>query len=60
MKRIKSQIINEYNEECFGPWGNFIVLSVNIHQEHFADIKELIWRMFVSYQKLNIFTKYYG
>ena len=60
MKRIKSPNINEYNEECFGSSGSFIVLSVNIYQEHFADIKDLIWRMFVSYQKLNIFTKYFG
>ena len=34
-----------------------IVLARKPHQEHVTDIANLVWRMCVSYQKLNALTK---
>jgi len=42
---------------CFGPWGSSIVLAAKPHQEHVIDIKDFVWRMCVSYRKLNSVTK---
>ena len=44
-------------EECQGPWGSLIVLAPKPHQEHVENIDDFIWRMCVSYRKLNSVTK---
>ena len=41
----------------WGPWGSLIVLAAKPHQESCCDISEFIWRMCVSYRKLNAITK---
>ena len=57
MKSIMSLLKNDWIEECFGPWGSSIVLAAKPHQEHVIDIKDFVWRMCVSYRKLNSVTK---
>ena len=44
-------------EECQGAWGNLIVLAPKPHQEHVENIVDFIWRMCVSYRRLNSVTK---
>ena len=57
MKQIISLLKNDWIEECAGPWGSMIVLAVKPHQENITDITKFIWRMCVSYRKLNSVTK---
>ena len=57
MKQIVSLIKNDWIEECEGPWGSMIVLAAKPHQEGITDIAKFIWRMCVSYRKLNSVTK---
>ena len=59
MKNIKSLILNYWIEGCFGTWGSNIVLGKNPYQEHINNIKDFIWRMYVSYHKRNNITKYF-
>ena len=42
---------------CEGPWGSSIVLAAKPHQEHIKNIDDFVWRMCVSYRKLNAVTK---
>ena len=56
MTNINSLIFNDWIEECGGPWGSLIVLAPKPHQEHIDDIHDFIWRMCVSYRKLNTVT----
>ena len=46
-------IRNTRIEKCGGHWGSGIVLAAKTHQEFFQNIDDLIWRMCVSYGKLN-------
>ena len=57
MKHIHALLANDWIEQCGGPWGSRIVLAAKPHQEHVDDIKEFVWRMCVSYRKLNSVTK---
>ena len=57
MKSIRALLGNDWIELCFGAWGSSIVLAAKPHQEHVLDIKDFIWRMCVSYRKLNSITK---
>ena len=57
MKQVEQLLHNEWIEECGGPWGSMIVLAQKPHQEHITDINEFVWRMCVSYRKLNSVTK---
>ena len=57
MKQVQALLDNEWIYECEGPWSSMIVLAPKPHQEHVVDIKEFIWRMCVSYRKLNSITK---
>ena len=41
----------------YGPWASIIVLAPKPHQEHVMDINDLVWRLCVSYRKLNSVTK---
>lgn len=57
MKQIRALLDNDWIELCFGPWGSAIVLAAKPHQEHIENIEDFIWRMCVSYRKLNSVTK---
>ena len=57
MKQIRAFLGNDWIELCFGPWGSSIVLAAKPHQEHIENIEDFIWRMCVSYRKLNSVTK---
>ena len=57
MKQIVSLLKNDWIEECARPWGSIIVLAAKPHQKNITDIMKFIWRMCVSYQKLNSVTK---
>lgn len=57
MENIEALLHNDWIEECQGPWGSMIVLAPKPHQEHVTDIKDFIWRMCVSYRKLNSITE---
>ena len=41
---------------CEGPWGSSIVLAAKPHQEHISNIYDFVWRMCVSYRRLNQIT----
>jgi hypothetical protein len=41
----------------WGPWVSMIVLAPKPHQEHVMNIEEFIWRMCVSFRRLNRVTK---
>ena len=56
MEQIDSLSHNDWIDECGGPWGSLIVLAPKPHQEHVTDIKDFVWRMCVSYRKLNAVT----
>ena len=57
MKHLQALLKNDWVERCEGPWGSSIVLAAKPHQEHISDIKDFVWRMCVSYRKLNSITK---
>ena len=57
MEHIKTLLGNDWIERCEGPWGSSIVLSTKPHQEHIKDIDNFVWRICVSYRKLNAITK---
>ncbi|MGH7974284.1 MAG: reverse transcriptase family protein, partial [bacterium] len=57
MTHIESLLHNGWIKECAGPWSSGIVLAAKPHQEHITDINQFIWRMCVSYRKLNSVTK---
>jgi hypothetical protein len=57
MDQIASLLHNDWIDECGGPWGSLIILApTKPHQEHITDIKDFVWRMCVSYRKLNAIT----
>ncbi len=57
MEQVQTLLHNEWIEECKGPWGSMIVLTPKPHQEHINKIEEFIWRMCISYHKLNSITE---
>ena len=57
MEQIMELLKNGWIRLCWGPWGSLIVLAAKPHQESCCDISEFIWRMCVSYRKLNAITK---
>ena len=57
MKNIEALLHNEWITECAGPWGSMIVLAQKPHQENINNITDFIWRMCVSYRKLNSITE---
>ena len=59
MEQVTTLLKNLWIEECEGPWGSMIVLAPKPHQEHIKNIEDSIWRMCVSYRKLNAVTKPY-
>ena len=59
MEQVLALLKNSWIEECEGPWGSMVVLAPKPHEEHIKDIADFIWRMCVSYRKLNSITKPY-
>ena len=57
MSQIEALLQNEWIEEYGGPWGSSIVLTANPHHKYVTNIENFIWRMCVSYFKLNNITK---
>ena len=57
MEQLQALVNNVWMGKCGGPWGRSIVLASKPHQEHILNIDYLIWRMCVSYRKLNGITK---
>ena len=57
MEQIKNLQKNNWIRPCSGAWGSMIVLAPKPHQEHIVDIHDFIWRMCVSYRRLNSVTK---
>ena len=57
MTQVNQLLGNKWIERCEGPWGSMIVLAQKPHQEKVMSIKGLIWRMCVSYRRLNSVTK---
>ncbi len=57
MEQIENLLKNKWIRKCKGPWGSLIVLAAKPHQEHVDNIDDFIWRMCVSYRKLNEVTK---
>ena len=56
MAHVNVLLGNGWIRECYGPWGSSIVLAAKPHQEHILDILDFIWRMCVSYRRLNQVT----
>jgi len=56
MEQLEVLKANGWIRKCFGAWGSSIVLAAKPHQEHIIDINEFIWRMCVSYRRLNQVT----
>ena len=57
MEQVGQLKSNKWIRRCGGPWGSMIVLAQKPHQEHITAIKDFVWRMCVSYRKLNAVTK---
>ena len=57
MEHIESLLHNDWIERCGGAWGSMIVLAPKPHQEEVTDINKFVWRMCVSYRKLNSITE---
>ena len=57
MSQIEALLQNEEIEECGGLWGSRIALAAKPHQEHITNVDNFIWRMYLSYYKLNNITK---
>lgn len=57
MSNIETLLHNEWIRECQGPWGSMIVLAQKPHQETITQIEDFVWRMCVSYRKLNSITE---
>jgi hypothetical protein len=56
MEHINVLLANGWIHPCKGPWGSSIVLAAKPHQEHVTDIDDFVWRMCVSYRRLNQVT----
>ena len=57
MSHIQDLLDNGWITECTGPWGSMIVLAAKPHQEPITWVEDFIWRMCISYRKLNSMTR---
>ena len=57
MEQVAQLLDNKWIDRCEGPWGSMIVLAQKPHQEEVQNIDDFIWRMCVSYRRLNAVTK---
>ena len=57
MNHVRALLDNTWIRECIaGSYGVPIVLAPKPHQEEITDIKDFVWRMYVSYRALNKVT----
>ena len=56
MTQIQVLLDNGWIRLCKGAWGSSIVLAAKPHQEQVTNIDEFVWRMCVSYRRLNQVT----
>jgi hypothetical protein len=56
MTHIAVLLHNGWIRLCSEAWGSTIVLAAKSHEEHVLDILDFIWRMCVSYCRLNQVT----
>ena len=57
MQQIQQLLKNKWIRKCGGPWGSLIVLAAKPHQEDIENIDDFVWRMCVSYRRLNSITR---
>ena len=57
MEQITQLLSNKWIDRYEGPWGSMIVLAPKPHQENIVNVADFIWRMCVSYRRLNAITK---
>ena len=57
MEQFQQLFASGWDKQCKVPWSSLIVLAAKPHQEHVTNINRFIWRMCVSYCRLNGFTK---
>ena len=55
-EQLDTLLHNDWIEPATGPWGSMIVLAPKPHQEEVTNIKDFVWRMCISYRKLNAIT----
>ena len=53
MEHVKTLLENDRIDRCKGPCGSIIVLALKPHQGHIKNINNFIWRICVSYKRLN-------
>jgi hypothetical protein len=56
MEQINVLLDNGFIRPCLGPWGSSIVLAAKPHQEDIVNIEDFIWRLCISYRRLNQVT----
>jgi len=56
MTQIQVLLNNGLIRLCKGAWDSSIILAVKSHQEQVTNIDEFVWRMCVSYRRLNQVT----
>ena len=57
MEQVKKLLANGLVKRYKRTMVYLIVLAAKTYQEYVTDINNFIWRMCVSYRKLNVFTK---
>ena len=55
-EQLDTLIHNDWIEPASGPWGSMIVFATKPHQEEVTNISDFVWRMCISYRKLNAIT----
>jgi hypothetical protein len=56
LDQVNTLLNNGWIEQCGGAWGSPLVLAPKPHQETITNIDDFVWRMCVSYRKLNSVT----
>ena len=56
LEEQQALLANGWIRKCYGPWGSLVVLAPKPHQEDVENIEDFVWRMCVSYRKLNSVT----
>ena len=57
LTQVAQLLSNKWIEPCGGPWGSIIILAQKPPQESITNIDDFVWRMCVSYRRLNAVTK---
>ena len=57
LEQVWELLLIGWIEPCEGPCGSMVVLAQKPRQEHVTKISDFVWRMCISYRKLNSGTK---